>query len=271
VKARADQLAAAGQWSAAGWYVERQLAERPADASLYVERARLRGRQGDVAGRTDDLVKAVGLGAGSAAVAALAAVRGAEGEWGEAARLLALAAERGRRQRAVHALACLKAGDHDGYRRVCEAGLSSVSKDRAGFEEANEAAWACALAPGATADYVRAVELAEHAVAVSPSEARPGYLNTLGAVLYRAGRHREAVVQLREAVRLNGSSPGGTAEDWIFLALAYHALGEVEEASRWLEKVRSAPQPGGAFSWARVEYEFLRGQLEEVLTAPGRD
>src|SRR5262249_25505887 len=100
---------------------------------------------------------------------------------------------------------------------------------------------------------------------------RPGYLNTLGAVLYRAGRHREAVAQFREAVRLNGSSPGGTAEDWIFLALAYHALGEAEEASRWLEKVRAAPQPGGAFSGARVEYEFLGGQLETALTAPGRD
>jgi tetratricopeptide (TPR) repeat protein len=204
-------------------------------------------------------------------VAALADVRGAEGEWAEAARLLALAAQRGRPQRALQALACLKAGDTEGYRKTCEAGLSSVSKDRGGIEAVNDAAWACVLAPGATADYLRAVELAEHAVAVSPSEMRHSYLNTLGAVLHRAGRHREAVVQLHEAIRLNGSGTDGTAEDWIFLGLAYHALGEAEEASRYLEKVRSAPQPGGAFSWARVEYGFLRGQLEAALAAAPRD
>jgi uncharacterized protein HemY len=185
-----------------------------------------------------------------------------EGDWRQAAHLYSLAAERGAPNWLPLALACLKAGDHDGYRKSCETFLSRAAGQ--GIDLANQAAWLCALAPGATKDYGPATKLAEAAVAGVPEKARYGYLNTLGAVLCRAGRHREAIDRLREGIKL--SETDGGVEDWIFLGLAHHALGETEEAKRYQEKVRSAPTtPGVEFSWPRVEQQLLREQLESTL------
>jgi hypothetical protein len=59
-------------------------------------------------------------------------------------------------------------------------------------------------------------------------------------VLYRAGQHQEAISTLNEALDAHGS--GGTAWDWVFLAMAHHRLGEADEARRWLHKVSEAIQ-----------------------------
>jgi tetratricopeptide (TPR) repeat protein len=265
VKERADRYLAARQWSAALWYLDRLLAEYPGDSALHVQRAGVHGQQGDRPRRIADLAKAVELGAGGAVPAQLATMRAADGNWVEVARLLNLAWERGQPRWSNHALACLKAGDRDGYRRVCESHLSEA-ETRGGPADRNDAAWLCALHPDALADPGRAVKLAEVALAESSSEARASYLNTLGAVLYRAGRHRDAIATLQKGIKLSGTSD---LEDWVFLGLAHHALGETEEAKRWLEKVRAEPQPGsGEFSWANVERQLLREQLEVALAAP---
>ena len=57
-------------------------------------------------------------------------------------------------------------------------------------------------------------------------------LNTLGAILYRAGRFEEAVRQLERSVEVHGA--GGTPYDALFLAMAHHQLGHADEARRWL-------------------------------------
>ena len=57
-------------------------------------------------------------------------------------------------------------------------------------------------------------------------------LNTLGAVLYRAGRFEEAVRQLKRSVEVHGA--GGTPYDALFLAMAHHQLGHADQARRWL-------------------------------------
>ncbi len=69
-------------------------------------------------------------------------------------------------------------------------------------DEANWAAWACVLAPDTIADWPTAIALANKAVQSDPKSAM--YLNTLGAVLYRAGRFDEALARLSEA---DGSAP----------------------------------------------------------------
>ena len=230
---------------------------------MFVQRAYVRGRAGDAVGRVADLAKAVDAGADGAAVAELADVRAAEGKWSEAVRLFSLAAERGSPRRHFQALACLKAGDREGYRRVCDACLNQTAADQVSPAQANGAAWVCVLAPDAMADYERAVTLAERAVSNGSREEQTGYLNTLGAILCRAGRHRDAVARLREGMKL---AKYASAEDWSFMGLAYHSLGDVAEAKRCLEQFRAAPQPpAGTFSWARVEYDLLREQLETAL------
>jgi hypothetical protein len=98
-------------------------------------------------------------------------------------------------------------------------------------------------------------------------------MNTLGAVLYRAGRHREAIAKLDKGMALSKAYFGtaGSVEDWIFLGLAHHAIGETDEAKKWLEKVRAAPKEEGPFSWQRVEVELLRAELEAALAPPPGD
>jgi hypothetical protein len=76
------------------------------------------------------------------------------------------------------------------------------------------------------------VEIAEHAVREEPSTDN---LRALGAVLYRAGQHADAVTRLQDSFAMN--PPDGSLNDWLFLAMAHHRLGHADEAKRWLAKV----------------------------------
>jgi hypothetical protein len=105
------------------------------------------------------------------------------------------------------------------------------------------------------------------AAASRPSNTR---LNTLGAVLYRAGRFEEAVHQLGRAVEVEG---GGTALDALFLAMAHQKLGHSEEARRWLRlgtavEPIAVRNPGviGDSSWNfALELEILRREARTMI------
>ncbi len=127
------------------------------------------------------------------------------------------------------ALLHLAAGDEKEYRLCCAVLLKRFEgTNRADI--ANTVAWACALGPDAVPELGKVVALAEKAVAANPKDAN--LLNTLGCVLYRAGKHEEAVRRLREAIRLEGQ--GGMPSDWLFLAMAQHRLGQPAAAKRSL-------------------------------------
>jgi hypothetical protein len=64
------------------------------------------------------------------------------------------------------------------------------------------------------------------------------YRELLGAALYRDGQTAAAVEQLREAVRLHGA--GGSLWTRLFLALAHHHVGQVQEAQQWRRQVEQA-------------------------------
>jgi hypothetical protein len=151
-------------------------------------------------------------------------------------------------------------GDQPAYADACRQLLRVAEAEQIVPSVANDIAWACCLGPGAVADYAPVVHLAEMAAASSPSNSR---LNTLGAVLYRAGRLEEAVGQLGRAVKVQG---GGTAHDALFLAMAHHKLAHAAEARRWL-RLGTAVEPialrnPGAIgdnSWnLKLELEILR-------------
>jgi WD40 repeat protein len=179
--------------------------------------------------------------------------------------------------RFCHALARLAGGDKEGYRRAAARALErSRGANRASV---NTAVWTCVLADGAVKDYKRLVELAEKNVRGLPKADRDrhAYLNTLGAALYRAGRPGDAVKRLREAIEAHGK--GGTAGDWVFLAMASHRLGKAEEARGWLQKTAKEldrpPNPLAGIlrgvarqSWInRVEMQLLRAEAEALLRA----
>src|SRR5262249_46313500 len=71
----------------------------------------------------------------------------------------------------------------------------------------NSVAWRLATGPPSSRDPERAVPLARRAVALASPQALPQYRNTLGACLYRAGRHKEALAAF-EANRAAGQLQG---------------------------------------------------------------
>jgi hypothetical protein len=65
---------------------------------------------------------------------------------------------------------------------------------------------------------------------------RHAWLNTLGAVLVRAGRHKEALARLQQGVKEAGGA--GTVDDGLLRALVHHPPGP--------DFQHQAPNRGGA-------------------------
>jgi hypothetical protein len=162
------------------------------------------------------------------------------------------------------------AGDTDGYRRLCHELLADLGPRGPIPALMNNTAWICALGPGALEGEARprVVGFAEAAVAALPPDTdgkgRHIVLNTLGAVLHRAGRDREAVDRLREGIEADGGN--GYALDWLFLALAHHRLGDPAEATRWLARASGpAPRSQGASVWDAAEIEAVRREAAGLI------
>jgi hypothetical protein len=84
------------------------------------------------------------------------------------------------------------------------------------------------------------------------------YRELLGAGLYRAGNHGEAVRELDEAMRLHGT---GSLWARLFLALAHQRLGH----SDWVRQLREQMQD--ATTWEeQVIQTHLLGELDAVQT-----
>jgi serine/threonine protein kinase len=117
-------------------------------------------------------------------------------------------------------------------------------------------AWHLATTPHAwLRDPAGGVALAERAVAQRPAEG--AFWSTLGLTRYRAGDATGSVAALGEATRLND---GGTARDWLYLALAHRMLGHRQAARQWWDRARMG-QAGGAVDDA----ELGRLRLEAAL------
>jgi WD40 repeat protein len=97
------------------------------------------------------------------------------------------------------------------------------------------------------------VQLAQQGVAAEPQSWRSREL--LGAALYRAGQHVDAVRELDEAVRLHGR---GSLWAKLFLALAHQHLGHAEQAQQLRQQCQDA---------AGWEEMVIQGQLLGELDA----
>jgi WD40 repeat protein/serine/threonine protein kinase/tetratricopeptide (TPR) repeat protein len=179
------------------------------------------------------------------------------------------------------ALMQLEAGDLAGYRQTCSELLRRFGRSP-DDGVLNTVAWTCALGEDALSDTApllavalqAADEVANIARVLPDSEKQAMYLNTLGAVLYRAGRFEAAVDCLNASIKEQGS--GGTPVDWLFLALAHHRLGHSDEARKWRERAgtwldASTPDRpkdeslGRPISWtAWMEVRLLRHEADQV-------
>jgi WD40 repeat protein/serine/threonine protein kinase/tetratricopeptide (TPR) repeat protein len=174
------------------------------------------------------------------------------------------------------ALAQLGAGDLGGYRKTCTALMNRFGQTDDG-DTANSVAWTCALVPATVDDPAQLVRLAEKALASDPRQYN--YLNTLAAVLCRTGKYEAAVERFGEAIKAHAK--GGTAWDWLLLAIAHHHLGHTAEARQWLDKAtawidgESRPKAEGdkstPLAWNdRLELQLLRSEAEGLIRAKPR-
>jgi tetratricopeptide (TPR) repeat protein len=157
------------------------------------------------------------------------------------------------------ALLQLRAGHDARYRATCAALVKRLGQttDPAA---ANDVAWICCFAPGATSDPQGVVAVAERAVA---KDARWDRLGTLGAALCRGGRE-EAVGRLREAIK--AQQQGGAAAHWFLLAISLHHLNQTDQARGAFDRGRAQEKKLVPQVWqARLLVELLRAEAEGLL------
>ena len=162
-------------------------------------------------------------------------------------------------------------GDRPSYQAVCRRLIAHAGAGDPPAVASNNIAWSCAVGPDALEDYRRPIQLAESSVASRPE---PNRLNTLGAILYRAGEFSAAIEKLERSVAIHGA--GGTAYDAVFLAMAHHRLGHPAEAREWLRRAGAPastgmhkPDESGPSSWIpRLELELLRREASALLDPP---
>jgi hypothetical protein len=162
------------------------------------------------------------------------------------------------------ALVCLENDDLAAYRDICKEMVQAAAKTAPSPEVGNAIAWVCALGPKAVEDFDPVVALAEGAVKTSgDGRARHDRLRTLGAVLCRAGRYQEARQRLDESIAaaLNDVA----AADCLFLALVHLGLDDPAQGRQGLAKVPQPTPRAGEVSWADLETEVLRREVETRL------
>jgi Flp pilus assembly protein TadD len=259
----------AGHWFTAAFHLSRLIRSEPPDGQLYFRRGRCLANHGKVAEAQQDFEKALTLKNGLSEVdqaTAHAELR----HWEKAATLYARAAEAPdtsiqiwRRHVLLQQLLLqLHLGRPEGYAdsRAALMKRFGTTKDPS---VANDVAWTCALCGETIPDLKSVVELARVAVQGKPNDGN--VRNTLGAILYRAGQHQEAVIALNEGLVLKGTD--GSAHDFLFLAMAHHRLGQADEAKKWWDKTVQAIEKAPPVAWdERLELDLLRREAEQVLS-----
>ncbi|MHC4549259.1 MAG: tetratricopeptide repeat protein [Planctomycetota bacterium] len=118
------------------------------------------------------------------------------------------------------------------YEESFEAHERGIELGLRNHEMINWLAWHLATWPDpALRKPARAAELAQKALDLAPGTG--AYLNTLGVALCRAGQWQEAITALERSM---AAREGGDANDWFFLAIARHNLGEEAPARLWYDK-----------------------------------
>jgi WD40 repeat protein/tetratricopeptide (TPR) repeat protein len=172
-----------------------------------------------------------------------------------------------------YALMLAAAGDKSGHSKACAELLQRFGKTE-DADMANSVAWWCVRFGDAVTDIAQLLQLAEKSVALKPNQYAS--LNTLGAALYRAKRFEDSLKKLDEAIKVQGN--GGMAGDWLFLAMAHHRLGHVEESKNWLakaqkwmdERTKENPKDGlaaaNSLSWdQKLELKLIRAEAEAQI------
>jgi Tfp pilus assembly protein PilF len=132
----------------------------------------------------------------------------------------------------------------------------------------NNLAWELAGVPGPRRELGRALVLARRARELGPEQGES--LNTMGVLLYRAGRYREAIEMLeRSRAAQHGWFDGF---DLFFLAMARHRLGDRGRAREDFGRaVRWVGEQKNLAAQHRRELDAFRAEAEAVLAGPAAE
>jgi predicted Zn-dependent protease len=282
--AAADE--AARRYDPGLWNLDRAVKLTPEDWVGYAARAALAELAGHAARAAADMDAAIRLGAEATVIvqAAERAVRRATrpADWARVATLLKSADKEatlpidGRYHLAV---ACRKAGDRAGYKAACAGIAKRLPPAGAPVQlgDAITAAKAFALGSGATDDWslplswvdwvlarIAEREAAEPSLKERLKPLRHLFLHTRGALLYRAGRPKEATAALRDPASMHPLD--SEFANRAYLALAKRALGRANEARAAAARARAArPTLKDDHVWDRAEVELLAAELDAAL------
>ncbi|HZZ79005.1 MAG TPA: protein kinase [Gemmataceae bacterium] len=263
-RVRIFESMSAKRWQTAAWYVDRLLPHEPKDWQLYYDRAVAMAHLKKDAEYEADLTRAVAFGADAERLLTLADDCVRRADYAKATRAYALASAGGAMSyqvRTHHALAAVKQGDLRGYRRTCARAIADLGPNPSA-PDANAVAWLCVFGPDAVEEIASAVDLAEKSLAKSPPEARADVLNTLGCILYRAGRHEDAIQRLNEGIKTREGN--GTPIDFLFLAMAHHRLGKTDAARRYFAQVVPTTIRTHGI-WQHLEQDVIYCEAEALL------
>jgi serine/threonine protein kinase len=194
--------------------------------------------------------------------------------WDEAAETMALAVRHGLTDRtAAVTRVSLLAVTHD-REALVKLGpelLGRYGKTSDPLVASGLARW-CALVPGIVPDPGRLVSYAQSAPLTGNTD--PLRLSNLSLAEYRARSFDDAIRHARESL---AADPGGEtgpagAINGALLAMAYHRLGQHDEAKRWLDKInqldwRSVERwPSPENWWERSDFLVLKREAVELLT-----
>jgi WD40 repeat protein/serine/threonine protein kinase/Flp pilus assembly protein TadD len=257
----------AGRWDTALWYLNRTAAETPDAWGLYAARAAVHDKLGRAAERDADLDRAVRLAADGSFLLRFAADYARRGRWDRAVDCYArvgMGEPVGSGHHLRHALGRLMTSDPAGYGRLCRE-LLAAAGPAPDFASAYMVVRVCVLRPAEAVDYAAVVRLAERMMEGTDGVHRRqvAALSGLGAALCRAGRYREAIDRFNEVFTLRGD--GGAPQDWMFLALAHHRIGNADEARKLLAKVTAYTPVDGTLDWQVLEVETLRREAAAAI------
>ncbi len=159
----------------------------------------------------------------------------------------------------------LAQGDLASYRRVYQQVIAKFeAKTDPGMS--NNLAWLAALLPDVVEPRSRYDELLRRAKKiVDTKQVAWYYLNTFGALLYRAGQYRSAVNFLNRSIR-DPKNPG-SAVDYLFLAMATHRLKQ-GDARAALKRARELAAREPATWDQRALFRTLLAEANAELKQP---
>jgi tetratricopeptide (TPR) repeat protein len=170
-----------------------------------------------------------------------------------------------------YGLVQLSAGHQEAYHNACRAMLTRFPKTES-HGQAQFIVWACVLGPNAVDDYSPVIELTQRLANAAPQAV---HQRRLGAVLYRAGRFKEAVETLESTTESEEPLLGELAYSGYFLSMAHHASGHHNEAKKWLQKAVAATEQvlredekdeGARLQWnRRLTLKLLRKEAESAI------